>query len=303
MKLPLKIACIGEAMIELSIDDTTPRIGYAGDTLNTAIYMRRALPDDFEVAFVTVLGRDALSDRMVQFIEQQNLSTEGITRHPVRPPGIYAIHTGTDGEREFSYWRENSAARTLFEDGFDRLETFDVIYLSAITLAILPDNVRAGLLNWLSRWDGVFAFDSNYRPRLWEDVKIARAAISEAWKICDIAFPSLDDEIALFGDMDEDAVLRRMRGYGVEQGVLKRGGEGPVPITLDALELPLFPEAPKIVDSTAAGDSFVGTFLAAHLTGASLAQAMLEGHRCAIEVIGQRGAIVPTSQKPKNSVR
>ena len=48
-----KIACIGECMIELNqidLDTGTARIGFAGDTLNTAIYLARLGCD---VAYVT----------------------------------------------------------------------------------------------------------------------------------------------------------------------------------------------------------------------------------------------------------
>lgn len=54
---PKRIACIGEAMIELSLAGTgdTARIAVAGDTLNTAVYLRRNWSGD--VAYVTALGR------------------------------------------------------------------------------------------------------------------------------------------------------------------------------------------------------------------------------------------------------
>ena len=41
-----RIACIGEAMIELSMDGDQAHLAVAGDTLNTAIYLKRSWPDD-----------------------------------------------------------------------------------------------------------------------------------------------------------------------------------------------------------------------------------------------------------------
>ena len=54
-----------------------------------------------------------------------------------------------------------------------------------------------------------------------------------------------------------------------------------------------FPAASRVVDTTAAGDSFNGAFLAALLMGRDEATAMDWGHRTAGAVIGQPGAIVP----------
>ncbi|MDH3582485.1 MAG: PfkB family carbohydrate kinase [Hyphomicrobiales bacterium] len=150
-------------------------------------------------------------------------------------------------------------------------------------------------MDWLDDWPGLLAFDSNYRPRLWKDAEAARCAVVRAWAASDIALPSLDDETALFGDADEAAVLDRLRGYGLSQGALKCGERGPVPLAGARGPTVSFPPSERVVETTAAGDSFNGAFLAAFLSGAPEEQAMLEGHKCATEVIGQRGAIVPTT--------
>ena len=224
--MALKIACVGESMIELSAIHSGPNLSFAGDTLNTGIYLRRALPPEHSVTYVSVVGQDPFSDKMLDFITSHHVATDGILRHSELLPGLYAIMTDENGEWSFLYWRENSAARTLFQNGFDVLKDFDVIFLSGITLAILPANVRDGLFKWLKRSSAKIVFDSNYRPRLWENVDVARRMTERAWRACDIALPSLDDEMALFGDVDEAEVLARLRGYGVKHGALKRGGNG-----------------------------------------------------------------------------
>lgn len=54
--MTLQIACVGEAMVELALDrgGQSAQIGFAVDTLNTAIYLRRALGAAATVAFVSV---------------------------------------------------------------------------------------------------------------------------------------------------------------------------------------------------------------------------------------------------------
>ncbi|MEO1952579.1 sugar kinase [Thioclava sp.] len=285
------IACVGEAMVELSFDRPEQQIGFAGDTLNTAVYLTRAAGAAAQVEFVTVLGRDAVSDRMSAFIAAQGVGCARIRRHPERLPGIYAIALDAEGERSFSYWRDQSAARCLFEDGFAQLEGVDLIYLSAITLAILPHSVRLSLLAHLEAHPARVAFDSNYRPRLWEDIETARAVTEAAWRIADIALPSLDDEMALFGDRDAQAVRARLNGWGARKGALKMGAGGA--ISLDPTAKPLdLAAAQKVVDTTAAGDSFNGAWLAAHFRGASDKDCLVQAHACALEVIAQPGAII-----------
>ena len=290
----MRIGCIGEAMIELAVDRRPEQIGYSGDVFNTAVYLARGLGPAHEVNFVSVIGCDPMSDRMAAFIAAQGVGTADLARHPARQPGLYAITTDAAGERSFTYWREASAARTLFADGFGMLAGYDVIYLSAITLAILPPAVRAGLIGALARFPGRVAFDSNYRPRLWEDAAAARAAVGALWGLRPIALPSLDDEMALFGDGDEATVLARLRGLGLREGALKRGARGPVALDPGTPDRDFAPAA-RVVDTTAAGDSFNGAFLAAHLTGAPTAEALALGHAQALAVIAVKGAIIAPS--------
>ena len=297
LRRPRNIAFVGEAMVELSLDASgeTARVGVAGDTLNAAVYLRRNWPG--QVAYVTALGQDAMSDRIAGFIAGESISTDLIARSAEHMPGLYSITTDAAGERSFSYWRSASAARSMFQDDVGPdiagLAQFDAVALSAITLAILPHEMRSHLLDKLEAWrqaqGGLVIFDSNYRPRLWQDRAEAQAAIEAAWAITDIGLPSVDDEQAIFGDADAAGVLKRLNRLGVTLGALKRGEAGPLP--LDGSEIAqTYPPAANVVDTTAAGDSFNGGFLARWAGGGTLAEALLAGHSCASQVVGLRGA-------------
>lgn len=301
MAAPVRVACIGECMVELALRDEcdTARVDFAGDTYNTAVYLRREAGPDVSVAYVTALGQDRLSERMVARFAEEGLETDLIERRADRVPGLYAIATDTRGERSFTYWRDRSAARTLFlppaEVTPEHLADFKLIYLSGITLAVIAPEARTALAAFLGRFrtgGGRVAFDSNYRPALWPDRATARTEISTLWRLADIGLPSLDDEIALFGDADANAVLARLADSGVKTGALKRGADGPLPIG-DAGRLPDFPAAERVVDTTAAGDSFDGAYLAALIAGRPPAERLAAGHSLASRVIGHSGAILP----------
>jgi 2-dehydro-3-deoxygluconokinase len=297
-----RVACIGECMVELSLPpggEGAARVGFAGDTANVAIYLKRAAGPEIGVAYVTAIGTDALSDAMIAFLAREDLETDLIERRADRGPGLYAISLDAAGERSFTYWREASAARTLFEPPCtvtpERLGGFDMIYLSGITVAVMAPSARQELQRYFAAFragGGQVAFDSNYRPRLWPDIDTARRDIGAFWRLADVALPSLDDEIALWGDVDAAAALARLRDAGVRAGALKRGPEGPLAIGWDG-ELPDFPAVERPVDTTAAGDSFNGAYLAAKLAGASPPDRLSAGHALAARVVRHPGAILP----------
>lgn len=296
----MKIACIGEVMIELSLmgDNREALVGVAGDTFNTAVYLKRTVPSH-DVAYVTVLGTDRFSDQIIERIAAERIDVAGIPRSAERVPGLYAINTDANGERSFTYWRDQAAARLLFSDAtgpaFEDIAHFDVLYYSAITLAILPEQARDRFLAMLMEFRSLpgkqVAFDSNYRPRLWASQAEAQQYIAEAWRQCDIALPSVDDEMDLFNDKDEEAALERLQHYGLKCGALKRGSSGPLDLG-DPASSPACLPVDQVVDSTAAGDSFNGAYLARLLDGATTQEAARAGHDCASQVVQHRGAIV-----------
>ena len=273
-KRPLRrIACLGEAMIEMIVGDgARAAIGVAGDTYNTAVYLARAAGAG-EVSYVTALGPDRYSVRILSAIRSGGICTDLVERRDGPLPGLYAIETDDRGERSFSYWRSESAARTLFTPPCKvspgSLDRFDLVYLSGISMAILPDGVRGSIMDWADGFragGGTIAYDSNHRPRLWEDSATARRVNESMWSRTDIALPSVDDETSLHGDADASAVLRRLRGLGAVRGALKCGAEGPVDIATGEVPEGL-ERAARVVDSTGAGDGFNAAYLAAIAAG------------------------------------
>ncbi|HLQ18184.1 MAG TPA: sugar kinase [Tabrizicola sp.] len=303
MAAACNISAIGECMVELSPepalgDAPVFRQGFAGDTLNTAWYLRALMPRTCAVRYVTAVGTDALSDQMVAFLADNGIDTGAIARRVDRTVGLYMISV-TGGERSFTYWRAQSAARTLADDPA-RLEQAlagcRLAYLSGITLAILSDPARETLLGVLARFrvgGGLVAFDPNIRPVLWPDRAAMRDWITRGYATCDIAFPTYEDDAALFGDTTPEACGRRISDLGAFEVVVKNGA---APVLLDAggrqARIPQ-PTVVKPVDTTAAGDSFNAGWLAARLTGACATSAVTQGHAIAARVIRHRGALMP----------
>ena len=136
-----RFVSIGEAMVEFSRnDDGQWRQAFAGDTLNVAWAMRALGGPDRAVDYVTRVGTDGFSRRFLDFLGDAGIGAEAIGRDPDRAMGLYTIETDAEGERSFTYWRGQSAARRLMEDesALDRaLDDAALVYLSGITLAIL----------------------------------------------------------------------------------------------------------------------------------------------------------------------
>lgn len=291
---------IGECMVEIApADGGLCRRGFAGDTFNTAWYARRLLPDGWTVRYGTCVGTDAVSDEMLAFMSGEGIDTSAIRRLPDRTVGLYMISL-QDGERSFSYWRSQSAARRLAEgrawlDGI--LAGQRVIHFSGITLAILPPEDRVALCAALTRaraGGALVSFDTNLRPRLWEDRATMQQGLTMGAAVADVVLPSFDEETGLFGDAAPEDTIARYRVAGARLVAVKDGG-GPLTLWDHQAGLSRHPAQPgvHVVDTTAAGDSFAAGLLAGLATGRPLADAVGQAMRLAARVIGARGALVP----------
>ena len=290
-------------MIEISGGNAAARIGFGGDTLNTAIYLARL---GIATDYATALGDDPLSQEMVEAWRSEGVGTDLVTRVPGRQPGLYVIRTDQNGERRFYYWREQAPARQLFELPGARglceaLRSYDLIYLSGITLSLYNDSGRAILLDALghARAGGArIAFDPNYRPAGWPNPEAAAAAFCEVLSHVDIALPSLDDEDSVFAQQGITACLDRLRAAGVGEAIVKRGSLGcVVSVGAKTVEIPAR-ETVEPVDTTAAGDSFNAGYLAARLRGQPPERAAGVGADLAATVVQHPGAIIPANAMP-----
>jgi len=290
--MTVRVAAIGECMVELrELPQAQLSRGFGGDTLNTSVYLARL---GVAVDYVTALGDDAWSDEMLAAWQAEGIGTGRVQILAGLLPGIYVIQTDPHGERRFLYWRDNAAARRLFEH-LDpaALDVFDVIYLSGITLSIYDEASRQKLFAILeqARARGArVVFDTNFRSRGWPDLALARTLYGRMFDIAAIILASTEDLRMLHGDSGEAALLAHAADTEI---VLRLDRPACRVLGQGRDEIVEAEPVARVVDTTAAGDSFAAAYLAARLDGAAPDAAASAGHELAGLVVGYPGAIVP----------
>ena len=301
-----QVACIGECMIELrqaqggSAGHLYSR-GYGGDTLNTAVYLARL---GIAVDYITALGDDPMSAEMLAGWAAEGIGTSRVARLPGKLPGLYMIQTDAFGDRSFFHWRMSSAARRLMDlpdtdDMLDALASYDVVYLSAITLSIYSARGRTKLIGALrrAREQGArIVFDTNFRASGWPDPKEARAVLGEAVAASDIVLASTEDLLPLYPYEEDEQLMEHIPSGELVLKLLRPGSI----VRLEGISQAVRaePVTHPVVDTTAAGDSFAAAYIAARLAGAEPAEAARTGHRLGGVVVGYPGAIIPRVAMP-----
>ena len=113
------IFLFGECMIELMAaskdkSSNTIKQSFAGDVFNTAVYLKRTF-SDIKVHLVTAVGKDNFSQNMVEYFQNENIDTDLVFQSENKIPGLYSIQLDDAGERSFTYWRNDSAARQVMQ--------------------------------------------------------------------------------------------------------------------------------------------------------------------------------------------
>lgn len=233
-----RFLAIGECLIEMTaLGDGSFRQGFAGDTLDTARHLRRALGSGWRVGFCSAVGDDEWSSRILAYLRAEKIDAEHVARLPGRRPGLAIVEprnaaagkaaggAAAGGARtgkaaSVAYWRDSSAARALADDP-DALEAAiaqaNAILFSGTTLAILAPDARGQLLTSLGRAKArgaSVAFISNPAPELWPDRGTLRAALRAAARVATVALPRIADETALFAEAGAEALAERYRADG-----------------------------------------------------------------------------------------
>jgi 2-dehydro-3-deoxygluconokinase len=303
-----KITVLGECMVELSPEgEGLHRMGFAGDTFNTAVYMAR-LGD--AVAYCTALGKgDPFSEGALAAMRREGLDTSLVREAENRLPGLYAIVLDDSGERKFHYWRERAPIRDLFsQHTADQLiaaaKASDLVYLSGVTLAVIGDIGRARLkdiLAYVHSLGVAVALDFNYRPALWASPEAAREALDGVVPSCRYVSLSSEDSRPLYGREAEELaaewaaaggeVVARDESHAVNVHTPANSSQG------GRIATPA-PTRVKALDTTGAGDSFNAAYLSSRLAGLPVETAVARGHDLAAAVVTRKGAIIPTTSMP-----
>jgi 2-dehydro-3-deoxygluconokinase len=295
----IRFVCIGECMVELSAaGEGLLARRFAGDAYNTAVYFKRALPAA-EVQFLTAVGADPLSLAMRGAWRAEGIEGDLAFTVPGRRPALYLIETDLKGERQFHYWRGESAAKAWFAmlnaaGGAALLAGANLIYLSGISLAILSPQERSAALDLLHEvYDqgGRIAFDPNLRLALWPSIDAARQVFERMVGLTDILLPSRQDLQALYGVGDSREQMRLLTEMGAREVALTSDADDA--LIFDGALHVLTPPRAQVVDTSGGGDSFNGAYLAARLSGADAPEAARRGLELAARVVEQPGALIP----------
>ncbi len=285
---------LGETMIRLAppnferfAQNTSFDMQIGGAESNMAIGMRYL---GFKTAWLSRLPQNALGDRVIAELHRHGVDARGVRQVPNERIGTYFIELSVPPRpNRVIYDRAGSAASKMTVADLD-LEVINAarwVHLTGITPA-LSESCRetvAATIELARRNGSVVSFDVNYRALLWSPQRAADV-LEPLLKQCDMVFCAHRDAIRLFeADADSWRAARHMHErIGCKTFVLTLGEDGAIAVqrnaqgALDELHQPQNFKVSQVVDRIGAGDAFDAGFIAAHLWGYGLKDALNYGN-------------------------
>lgn len=216
-----------------------------------------------KASMISKLGKDAFGDFLVEKLEQTGVNTDHILRTDEANTGLAFVSLKKNGERDFSFYRNPSADLLLEADELDEkiFGIGDYLHFCSVDLVESPMKyAHKKAIESVKSKQGIISFDPNVRLPLWENEEDCRNTILEFLPLAHILKVS-DEELEFITRIsDEREALKSLFQGDVEVVVYTQGGEGATVLTKDTVH---FKQGYKVnvVDTTGAGDAFIGGFL------------------------------------------
>ena len=297
-------------MIELNGDisslennSSNIKINFGGDTYNSAVYFSRLTNNKTNTFYSTALGKDNFSKKMISRFKNENIKCDYIRTDGENPPGLYSIEINEKGERSFSYWRDQSPSKYIFLGSKGKklikdINNADIFYYTGISAGILDEKQRKDLIK-IGSTATICGFDFNYRSQLHYNKKVSQLLFNEINNRVDIHFVSFDDARELFeikNPLEIFEIINEKKNLILiryKNSIIFKNKQ-------QEIKTVTVPHG-EVVDTTAAGDAFNGSFLAImnNNKNVPVEENILISHSVTREVIKHRGAIISKNKMPK----
>ena len=216
-------------------------------------------------AFIGKVGQDAFGEYLIETVKQLGIDTTNLVQDEEIPTTLAFVHTGEDGDRSFSFYRNPGADMMLTKEEIDYSQMDHAKIFHFGTLSMTHDGVREATKKAVTRAKekGLFiSFDPNYRPLLWKDTETAKEMMRYGFSMCDILKIS-DDEITFVTGKEtvEEAISTFCEWYQPKLMCVTCGKNGSIAIYKDMKIKCDAVIRQDTIETTGAGDTFMGCVL------------------------------------------
>ena len=258
-----KVYAIGEMLIDFTPygEEGVFKRNAGGAPANVAVCVARL---GGKSAVVTKLGKDLFGDYLVGVLQRENVDASYVYRTDCANTALAFVTLGEGGERSFSFYRNPSADLFLQEEEAEAIPFVkdDILHFGSVDLVDYP--VRQAHKKAIARAKAagaIVSFDPNLRYNLWKDPQELLSTVNTFVPYADIVKVSEEELADITGIAEEKQAVQKLFRGDVRLVFVTRGGNGASVYTKDGKEFTAPSDRANCVDTTGAGDTFVGAIL------------------------------------------
>ncbi|XP_071932554.1 probable fructokinase-7 [Coffea arabica] len=315
VKSPGLVACFGELLIDFVPTVSGVSLAEApgfkkapgGAPANVAVGIARLGGSS---AFIGKVGQDEFGYMLSNILKENNVDNSGMRFDSHARTALAFVTLRADGEREFMFFRNPSADMLLTEAELDK----DLIRKSCIfhygSISLIEEPCRSthlAALKVAKEAGCILSYDPNLRLPLWPSAEAARQGIMSIWDQADVIKISEEEITFLTGGddaYDDNVVFKKLYHPNLKLLLVTEGPEGCRYYTKE-FHGRVHGVKVQAVDTTGAGDAFVGGLLNSLATDPDLykdekklQEALLFANGCGAITVTEKGAIpaLPTKE-------
>ena len=263
----MKLVALGEILIDfLQVDDVGGLPSFVAQPGGApANILCAAAKLGVKGAFIGKVGADRFGEQLKATLREHAVHTQGLMTSNEYPTTLAFVHINQEGDRSFSFYREGCADTKLMKEEVDPilLQACKIFHCGSNSLTSSESAEATMFAVKLAKENGAsISFDLNVRENLWQDPNAIGPAIKQVLPYVDVLKVSEEEMELLTEQQDvEQGINMLANTYPLQLIVVTLGGNGALYHYKNETTW-ITGHTVQTVDTTGAGDSFVGAMLA-----------------------------------------
>ncbi|AIU66491.1 aminoimidazole riboside kinase [Vibrio coralliilyticus] len=250
----------GDAVVDLIPDSESSYLKCPGGApANVAVAIARLGGD---AAFVGRVGQDPLGRFMQQTLKQEQVDTQMMKLDETQRTSTVIVDLDDSGERSFTFMVKPSADQFLESSDLPTFTQDQWLHVCSIALANEPSRSSTlEAMRQIKAAGGYVSFDPNLREEVWANPEELKPVVREAIALADVVKFSDDELLFLTGSDTLEQGVEALKPFKNTLVLITQGAKGAL-VLFEKTQQLIASQAVSPVDTTGAGDAFVGGLLA-----------------------------------------
>lgn len=262
-----KVICPGEVLIDfislengkklVDVEKFQKKAGGAPANVATALVKLGASAE-----FVGAVGKDSFGKFLIETLNRYEVGTSQVIEDEHLGTTIAYVSIDENGERDFEFMRGADGNISPQQIDFNAFKDCKIIHLGSATALLGAQlyEVYQAFIEFANQHDKFISFDPNYRDALYHDKQeLFVKHCKEVIKHVDLIKVSEEEGQIITGETDHHQMIAALHDLGAKIVTLTLGKEGSLVSIENTHKVESI--AVKMVDSTGAGDAFIGALL------------------------------------------